>query len=397
MVNMSYKRLVLIFTASLAVFVALNFVLWKNYTEDLLTSKNYVGGDLARIWYIYDSKYFRRNSCDLPRRHLQLKDYNLKDSAGGNVDFITIGDSFSNGGGGGKNHFYQDYIASINDLKVLNICRHRDLDPVTTVSILLNSGFFDRFKTHYVLISLAERGSGDELTRPLDFNKKMSFEELQRLKTIEYYSKHPDVGFLNDGNPGDELTRPLDFNKKMSFEELQRLRTIEYYSKQPDVGFLNDGNPKFVFYTLFYHFSDYSFLGERRIWKLNKPMFTVKNSDKLLSIKYKRIVNENDVKVINDNLNNLSDRLKTKGITLVYMPIVDKLNLYGKFLIDKSYSKSSFFEYLRVLPKRYIFIDTKAILLEELEKGEKDIFYADDTHWSWKASKKIFSVVRFGR
>ena len=142
-------------------------------------------------------------------------------------------------------------------------------------------------------------------------------------------------------------------------------------------------------------------------------MFTVKNSDKLLSIKYKRIVNENDVKVINDNLNNLSDRLKTKGITLVYMPIVDKLNLYGKFLIDKSYSKSSFFEYLRVLPeryiyskssffeylrvlpKRYIFIDTKAILLEELEKGEKDIFYADDTHWSWKASKKIFETVLF--
>jgi hypothetical protein len=378
MVNMSYKRLVLIFTASLAVFVALNFVIWKNYTEDLLTSKNYAGGDLARIWYIYDSKDFRRNSCDLPRRHLQLKDYNLKDSTGGNVDFITIGDSFSNGGGGGKNHFYQDYIASINDLKVLNICRHRDLDPVTTVSILLNSGFFDRFKTHYVLISLTERGSGDELTRPLDFNKKMSLEELQRLKTIEYYSKQPDV-----------------------------------YSKQPDVEFLNDGNPKFVFYTLFYHFSDYSFLGERRIWKLNKPMFTVKNSDKLLSIKYKRIVNENDVKVINDNLNNLSDRLKTKGITLVYMPIVDKLNLYGKFLIDKSYSKSSFFEYLRVLPeryiyskssffeylrvlpKRYIFIDTKAILLEELEKGEKDIFYADDTHWSWKASKKIFETVLF--
>jgi hypothetical protein len=350
---MSYKRLVLIITASLAVFVALNFVIWKNYTEELLTSKNYVGGDLARIWYIYDSKDFRRNSCDLPRRHLQLKDYNLKDSTGGNVDFITIGDSFSNGGGGGKNLFYQDYIASINDLKVLNICRHRDLDPVTTVSILLNSGFFDRFKTHYVLISLAERGSGDELTRPLDFNKKMSFEELQRLKTIDYYSK------------------------------------------QPDVGFLNDGNPKFVFYTLFYHFSDYSFLGERRIWKLNKPMFTVKNSDKLLSIKYKRIVNENDVKVINDNLNNLSDRLKTKGITLVYMPTVDKLNLYGKFLIDKSYSKSSFFEYLRVLPKRYIFIDTKAILLEELEKGEKDIFYADDTHWSWKASKKIFETVLF--
>jgi hypothetical protein len=50
---------------------------------------------------------------------------------------------------------------------------------------------------------------------------------------------------------------------------------------------------------------------------------------------------------------------------------------------------------LRPLPRRYTLIDTKAILAEELRKGVKDVYYADDTHWSWKASEAIFKVVTF--
>ena len=45
------------------------------------------------------------------------------------------------------------------------------------------------------------------------------------------------------------------------------------------------------------------------------------------------------------------------------------------------------------LPKDYVFINTKKILLDELERGEKDVFFKDDTHWSWKASKAIFEKV----
>jgi hypothetical protein len=61
----------------------------------------------------------------------------------------------------------------------------------------------------------------------------------------------------------------------------------------------------------------------------------------------------------------------------------------------KRFPESAFFELLRPLPKRYMFIDTKAMLREELERGERDIYYADDTHSSWKASRKIFSTIRF--
>ena len=40
-------------------------------------------------------------------------------------------------------------------------------------------------------------------------------------------------------------------------------------------------------------------------------------------------------------------------------------------------------------------IKIKKILSEQLEKGEKDIFYADDTHWSQKASEVIIKDESF--
>jgi hypothetical protein len=128
-------------------------------------------------------------------------------------------------------------------------------------------------------------------------------------------------------------------------------------------------------------------------------MFNVKDGATLLFYRedIKNIEKSNAASIanLNDNLNLLADKLAKKGIRLYFMPCVDKYNLYGEFIVNNRYPRSTFFELLRSLPKRYTFIDTKSILIKELRKGEKDIFYADDTHWSWKASQKIFETVRF--
>ena len=98
---------------------------------------------------------------------------------------------------------------------------------------------------------------------------------------------------------------------------------------------------------------------------------------------------------MNDNLNLLSKKFKEKGIIFYFMPAVDKYDLYSKYIIDNNYPESTFFEKLRPLKKDYRFIDTKTILLKELQKGEKDVFYSDDTHWSYKASEAIFKKIKF--
>ena len=82
----------------MSLFVGINFVIWKTVTEDLITDRHFDGGDLSRLGYIHGSKMNRHNTTDLPRRHMELKDYD-----GRHIDMLTIGDSFSSGGGGGEN------------------------------------------------------------------------------------------------------------------------------------------------------------------------------------------------------------------------------------------------------------------------------------------------------
>jgi hypothetical protein len=77
------------------------------------------------------------------------------------------------------------------------------------------------------------------------------------------------------------------------------------------------------------------------------------------------------------------------------MPVVDKYDLYSDDIVRNPYPKNPFFDELRKLPKRYTLIDTKAILEPMVKAGVKDVFYPDDSHWTCKASKKVFETVRF--
>jgi hypothetical protein len=128
-------------------------------------------------------------------------------------------------------------------------------------------------------------------------------------------------------------------------------------------------------------------------------MFTVPNSNILLfyknDLRSSRDATEKNIMTLNDNMNRMADLLARKGIRLYFMPCVDKYDLYCDFFVDNRYPRGTFFELLRPLPKRYKLVDTKEILVEELKKGEKDMFYPDDLHWSWKASQRIFETVRF--
>lgn len=349
MVTMRSKQLVLIFTGLLGLFVALNYVLWTTCTQDIITDAHYDGGDLSRMGYIRDSKMFRHNNIDLPNRHIPLNEYK-----GQHIDLITIGDSFSQGGGGGKNRYYQDYIATLYNLSVLNLEHYKDVDFISTISLFLNNGFIDQVKPRYVLIGATERGMMD-------------------------------------------MAGKIDFNKSVDIETMRKYKLYPHMTHPPNVPFINNGNFKMLINGLFFKFRDHGLFSDVHVADLRQNFFSVKDGSKLLYLPYKPRFNAHEVRALNDNMNLLADRLRAKGIELIYMPYVDKHTLYSKWLVHRKFPESTFFELLRPLPKRYTYIDTKALLREELEKGELDIFYADDTHSSWKASRKIFSTIRFPR
>lgn len=68
-----YRRLVLTFVTALALFVAGNYAIWKSATEDLITDRNYDGGDLSRMGYVPESKMYRHNTTDLPASTYTLR------------------------------------------------------------------------------------------------------------------------------------------------------------------------------------------------------------------------------------------------------------------------------------------------------------------------------------
>jgi len=74
---------------------------------------------------------------------------------------------------------------------------------------------------------------------------------------------------------------------------------------------------------------------------------------------------------------------------LFFMPVVDKYDLYYNYISNNPYEKNYFFDILKVLDKQYTMIDTKNILNDLIIDNIKDVYYADDTHWSYKASEAI--------
>jgi hypothetical protein len=261
---MPYRRCVLIIVIAMVLFVTGNYVLWKSVTEDLITDRHYNGGDLSRMGYIPGSKMYRHNTTDLPRRHLRLKDYD-----GRRVDMITIGDSFSNGGGGGYNRFYQDYIASNENMEVLNLDPLRGIDFITTVSLWLNSGFLERAKPRYALVSATE------------------------------------IGWR-------ELAQPIDFDRRISQAELEKYPVINHYGGLPKVPFINDGNLKYLVFKLFYPFSDHAFFSKVHRAKLKRDFFSAPDANTLLYLPFRTLPTSGEIARINDNLNTLADHLRAK-------------------------------------------------------------------------------------
>lgn len=347
--------------ALLILLLAGNAWVWFGYTRHLLTRDNaLLAGDLARMGYQASSIYPRRNDTDLPRRHLHAGQWR-----GQKVDLVTIGDSFSNGGGFGRNRYYQDYIASNQGLTVLNLPPLPDTASlIETVATLLNSGYLEELGARHVLIEMVERTCNTRLALPVDFDSRMPAEEIRA-----FYARGP-------AGTGEEEALPA-------------------------VGFLNTGNFKFLLYNLLYRYSDHGLFSDVYRVQLERPLFSGASGDILLflnkDIEMRRYTDPAAVARLNDNLNHLADRLGAHGITLSFMPAVNKFTLYRPYVRANTYPESPFFPLLRSLPRHYRLIDTAAILGDRLAGGEQDLFFADDSHWSWKASQAIFEKERFSQ
>ena len=356
---MSYRQFATGFFIIVTLFVLLNAVVRGLFTRDIFSRNDgIITGDIARIGYISDLVHPRRNRTNLPRTHLESGDYH-----GQHIDLLTIGDSFSQGAGGGLNRYYQDHIATELGWTVLNLQRHPDSrNDLETIAALANSGFLQRTGVHYVLLEATQRRAVRRLSTRVDMDLHIAATAID-----DYYR-------FGDSSPD-------SFNFSL-----------------PDVSFINNGNFKFLLYRLLYPFHDCALASATCRTTIKSPRFSIGNGREMLF--YKKDVREikhHTLKLIqkmNENLDAFATRLESLGISLLFMPAVSKYDLYRDDFIDDSYPRDPFFDLLRKQQRNYLLVDTRAILAEGLRNGELDIFYVDDTHWRPRASQLIAQALR---
>jgi len=351
----------------LLIFGILHTTTWFLYTKTILFPKSdKIIGDLVRLSCEIDSANPRAVTYTLNKKHIQGHQYKNQ-----KIDILTIGDSFSNGGGGGENRFYQDYIESIHNKRVLNIPpADISLNKIEMIVAMYNNGLLDKIKPKIIILESIERFIVQ------DFAKKINWEYLISKKTMlnDMKSNIYNPNLEKENNSTDIIPNFISIINSRNYDCI--INPIYYkYGREPI-----DRN------NLVYKFS------------LSKNMFSAQAQDKLLFLKQTIITSMNNnlenIKKVNNNISKLAKLLKKKNIKLIFMPIPDRYNLYSSYIIDNPFPEDNFFKLLRKLKKNYYFIDTKAILQNILET-RKDIFHSDDTHWTHVASEEIIKNVNF--
>lgn len=333
---MKVKRYNVVLFLIISFFILINYLVWSFFTIRVLPQDGTIVGDLARMSYRSDIIDSRMSIDGIENKFFNYSDEHPE------IDLIVIGDSFSNGGGGGR--YYQDMIASTYNINVINLQPIGEANPIETVLVLLQTDEFQEWKPKYILLQSVERF------------------------TVERFSTEP------------------NWNIGVNDHRIQSLFSREYIRNVPEQFFINIANFKYAVANLLYHFDDNAYISDAYIVDIKEELFTSASPSKLSfyfgDIDAVGLASDSSISNLNNQLNELSRILEEKGVKLIFMPTVDKLNLYGPYISDNRYPVSSFFEKLREEDQDYYFLDTKHVLSNALEAGVKDVYFSDGTHWS---------------
>lgn len=253
-----------------------------------------------------------------------------------NADVLTVGDSFSKMGRLG----YQNYLAT-QGVSVVNCSRELYENPFQFAYNILDKGLIDSTSISVLVVQVGER---DLVSRSEDFD----------VDKVDMYELDPGSPSPNGiGNPNTwSLLRARDFL-------MYRLCWSPVYKVTLDKDFFDKQEPR----SLYFYSADITN-------GLN--------------------IDEASKRKIQDVYQILMRKAEERGIALLLMFPVDKYDLYQDHIVDNPYPRKTIIEDVR-----RIFGDTphvlscKDILTPLIEKGEKDVFLFDDSHWSRKGSAAV--------
>lgn len=290
-------------------------------------------GDLGHLAYIpFDCQ---EDDPDEMKEQL-FEDVQLTDSLRNiHVDVLTVGDSFSKMGRLG----YQNYLAA-QGVSVANCTRGLYENPFQYAYNILDMGLVDSTNINVLVVQVGER---DLVIRSEEF-------DVNKVDIHELDSKSPSNGGRSANNWS--LLRARDFL-------MYRLDKCPVYKVTLDKDYFNSKEPR----SLYFYCADIT---------------NGLNIDEASKAEIRKVFQV------------LTQKAEERGIALVLLIPVDKYDMYQDHIVDNPYPRKTYVE-----DAREIFGDTPNVLLCKylltplIERGEKDVFLFDDSHWSIKAAEIV--------
>lgn len=317
------------------------------------------GGDLNRIGKVsVISAYRDQFKADFRQRKKRIDISEIDFDTINNFDVLSIGDSFSQQ----ELYGYQNYLGNLYELEVANLdvnnLQIKSYQPLDFLYQASKGDFFDKVKPKCVVLQVVERDFVKQALN-LDAERRILISEIKMAKMA--------VLAANGLNYNPDL-----FNDVILFYK----------------------------YNLGYFFNERAYSSNVYKMKLNTPLFSANSSSILFY--YREIANislntQEYVSNLNNVLNSISLELEAKGIKLIVLVAADKYDVYYEYIENNRFPENAFFPHFDTYEKQYLYINSKALLKPYIDKGEQDIYFADDTHWSPKATKivarKISSLI----
>ena len=249
------------------------------------------------------------------------------------VNVLTVGDSFSQQGNIG----YQNYMPG-DGIAVANCKRSLYENPIQYACNILDWGVVDSTNIDVLVVEVVER---DLALRISDFKESR----------VEVPEPESDLG-----------------KEKHNANEWSLLRARDFVL--------------------------YRFAGRSPVYVLDlkKDFFSSSEPNKLYfycgDINNGLTIDEAVIPKVKDVFDLLTRKAHERGIQLMLMVAVDKYDLYQDYITDNPYPPKRVNEDVRE-----IFGDISEVMLCKyslqplLDKGEKDVFLFDNTHWSYKGSE----------
>ena len=308
-------------------------------------------GDIGSLGKIpFGKKYEAEFSVPFPSHMVCITDTSTALAKDTSLHVAIVGDSFSHRGNTGFVNFTGLYLGE----KVAFFdwdWPNPNYNPTSTLIGLLNSGYFQGTSIRTVVLDVVERNFVSNI---MDANLKYCGNNLRF-----------HLGNRTPKKKDKNIWQPF-LDTKQSFEEARNYLVL----RSGVQGSINRE-------------------------KLSRDFFTA-CPDELYYYSYdlcRLSVSQKEQAKIKTKLMELKDLAASKGIRLIVMMPVDKYDLYQPYIVGNGVPQNMMSETLRTLVDSDFLIISKPYLRAMLAKGEKDVFLANDTHWSYKAANVMGKVL----